>query len=126
MKHIEFARRSEAFSDNLCNDYSEQKNWIVTIRFYSYLHYVERQLDRHGYDSETHRNRKDNIRNCPHIDNRARSIYRLLEDLSKDARYECIEMTENDVEESEKKLDEGKEVLGFSAGDSNSDTKYST
>lgn len=125
MDNVDFAENNEVFSDEILSDYPDQKNWIVTIRFYSFLHYVEEKLKIHGYTSNNHDNRKDNIRNCPHVDNRARTIYRLLEDISRDARYECIEMTEEDVEKSETKLEEGKDVLGF-VGGSGSSTKYST
>lgn len=122
MDNIDFAQNNEVFSDTILEDHPDQKNWVVTIRFYSYIHYVEEKLKMHGYSSTSHDNRKDNIRNCAQVDNRARSIYRKLEDISRDARYECIKMTDDDVEESESKLEEGKNVLGFvNGGDS---TKY--
>jgi hypothetical protein len=125
MENVEFARNNEGFSDDLIKDYPNQKNWVVTIRFYSYLHYVEEELNKHGYNSRTHDDRKKNIRICKHIDNRARSIYRTLEDISRDARYECIEMNEEDVKKSGEKLEKGKNILGFMTN-SSSDTKYST
>lgn len=125
MDNVEFAKNNENFSNELYDEYPNQKNWIVTIRFYSYLHYVEEKLNMHGYTSNSHDDRKNKIRSCSQVDNRARTIYRKLEDISRDARYECIEMTEEDVEESETQLVEGKNILGFVSGGGSS-TKYST
>jgi CRISPR/Cas system CSM-associated protein Csm4 (group 5 of RAMP superfamily) len=121
--NVDFARENEAFAEDIFSEYDNQSNWVVTIRFYSLLHYVEETLQLHNYSSKSHGDRKNKIRRCKYIDNKVYSIYRTLEDLSKDARYECIEMEAEDVEKSEEKLNEGKTVLGYS--DFNSDTKYS-
>lgn len=123
MSNVDFARSNEQFADNLIEEFSSRKNWIVTIRFYSLLHYVEEQLRNHGYESRTHDNRKDNIRACRAMDNRVRTLYRRLEDVSRDARYECIEMDDEDVEMSASTLEEGKDILGYTGG--SGDTKYS-
>lgn len=124
MENVEFARENEDFADDLDLSENPSKNWVVIVRFYSYLHYVEEYLQMYNYNSRSHNDRRENIRNCPHIDNKARKIYRLLEDISRDARYECIRMTEDDVQKSKENLDEGKDVLGFSGGATNH--KYST
>lgn len=124
MSNVEFARNNEDFAGEVYQQHENQNNWVVTIRFYSLLHYVEQKLQSHNYNSETHGDRKENIRNCKHVDNRVRNLYRRLEDISRDARYECIEMQEQDVEMSEETLNEAKEVLGFTSGGGS--TKYST
>lgn len=126
MDNIELARNNEDFADDVLSDYNNQNNWVITIRFYSFLHYVEERLNSHGYSSNSHKDRKNNIRNCRPIDDKVRKIYRFLEDISRDARYECIHMTKEDVEKSGEKLEEGKNILGFHSGDSNTTTKYST
>ena len=126
MENIEFAQNNQDFADDILSDFPDQKNWVVTVRFYSFIHYVEEKLKIHDISSNTHQERKDNIRNCRGIDNRARNIYRMLEDLSRDARYECKKMDDNEVEKTEEKLEEGKNVLGFTGESSGSDTKYST
>lgn len=129
--HIDLAEDNERFADlirtHLCNDdfdVDNQNDWIVTARFYSLLHYVEKRLQDYGYSSRSHGGRKENILECPYIDNKVRRLYRRLEDVSRDARYECIPTSDEDVTKSESTLQEGKDVLGFSR--SSSGHKYST
>lgn len=126
MENVDFARNNEEFAENIASDYPGQQNWVVTVRFYSYLHYVEERLQSCGYSSDTHKDRKENIRNCNAVDNKARKIYRFLEDISRDARYECHRMTEQEANKAKEKLEEGKDILGYSAGGADTDTKYST
>lgn len=113
MDHVDFARINERFVDTIPEGNIPENNWIITIRFYIYLHYVEERLKSHNYNSRSHRDRDKNIRSCKYIDNEARKIYRKLEDVSRDARYECIEMEDRDVRESESALNKGKQILGF-------------
>lgn len=126
MENIEFARNNEQFADDISEDYPNQKNWIVTIRFYSFIHFVEERLKSYDYYSKTHDERKDNIRSCKDISDEAYHIYRFLEDISRDARYECIAMTDEDASKACEKLEKGKRVLGFPSGSSGSSYKYST
>lgn len=122
--HREFAEENEEFAIDISSGFEDKSNWIITIRFYSLIHYVEERLKSYGYDSRSHDGRKDNIRNCRYIDNKMRKLYRRLEDISRDARYECIRMDEEDVEKSRETLEEGKEILGLNEDDS--DYKYNT
>jgi len=126
MSNAAFARNNENFAVDILDDYPSQKNWVVTVRFYSFIHYAEEILTSHDYSSNRHAERKENLRACNHIPNEAYRIYRFLEDLSRDARYECISMTDKDVEKAEEKLEKGKEVLGFPDGGSDQSVKYST
>lgn len=122
--NVKGARENEKVAEKLAVTNEEDRNWIVTVRFYSFLHYVEERLQANGYDSNTHGDRMDNIRKCPSIDNYAYNLYKTLYDLSRDARYECLRMGESEVKESKKRLKKGKEILGFThGGDSH---KYST
>lgn len=125
MSNVDFARENENFAQEILSELEDRKNWVVTVRFYSLLHYVEERLQAHGYNSRSHEKRKDNIRDCRHVDNKVRKLYRRLEDVSRDARYECIRMGDDDVRKSEETLEEGKRILGFSAG-SGGTHKYST
>lgn len=122
-EHIDFARNNEDFAEEIVTDISNQNNWVVIVRFYSYLHYVEERLTSEGLTSDSHHDRKKNILRCKAIDNKARNIYRFLEDISRDARYECMSMSDDDVASSLAKLEEGKSVLGFSDQGGGS-TKY--
>lgn len=122
MTHVEFARENEDFADNIDSDYDKKGNWVITIRFYSIPHYIEERLEDLGFNSRTHSDRKQNIREST-LDNRLRSCYRMLEDLSRDARYECIRMGEDEIDRSEEVLKEAKDILGF--GSDTSSAKYS-
>lgn len=123
MSHADFARNNDDFAEDLRGDYPDQNNWVVTVHFYSFLHYVEERLKSYDFSASKHSDREKNIRDCRYIDNRAYNIYRTLYDISRDARYECHEIESDTVEDCRDKLEEGKEVLGYSAGGST--TKYS-
>lgn len=121
--HVKGARENEEFADTLDPSEKIHKNWIVIVRFYSYLHFVEERLQMEGYESDRHKERMENIRRCPSIDDKAYNIYRTLYDLSRDARYECLRMGDDEIDESESRLENGKQILGFTA--EGGDTKYS-
>lgn len=123
--NVQGARENEQLADSLDITQDAHRNWIVIIRFYSFLHYVEERLQADNYDSDRHTERMENIRRCHSVDSYVYNIYRLLYDLSRDARYECIRMGESEVRVSEQKLEEGKSKLGFSHG-SDGTHKYST
>ena len=122
--HTFGARENEQFAASLDKSQDAQRNWIVTIRFYSLLHYVEERLEAENYGANTHRDRRNNIKKCPALDDKIYIIYRFLEDLSRDSRYRCIRMDDEEVDEAEKRLENAKEIMGFSH-DSET-TKYST
>lgn len=122
MPHLEFAQENEQLADDIFDEFNHN-NWSVTIRFYSLLHYVEQRLITHDYTSKTHGDRKENIIDCNEIDDKIHNLYRRLEDLSRDARYECVRLSEEDVEISEETLEEGKFILGFDGSEGGA--KYS-
>lgn len=122
--HISGARENEELANSLDVSEPENRNWIVTIRFYSYVHYIEQILESYNYSSNTHIERKDNIEKCNGTDQTAYKIYRFLEDLSRDARYECIRMGTEELDITKKKLKSGKKSLGFVGSSGNH--KYST
>lgn len=124
MTHVEFARNNEELSEDFHDSFPEQNNWVVTLYFYSYLHYVEEVLTQHGYRSSSHNEREDNISECSYIDRQCYKIYRSLYDTSRDARYECIKIDEDSVDKCRERMLDGKEALGFSEGGGS--TKYST
>lgn len=121
--HVGFARETEDLAGDFHDTYPEENNWVVTFHFYSYLHYVEELLKRYGYSQKSHKQRKENIEECGKFDRKVYKIYRFLYDTSRDARYECVEIDDSSVEHCKEKLDEGKEVLGFTDGGGS--TKYS-
>ncbi len=125
--NIDLAQENESFADELNKDGNyNREDWVITIRFYSLVHFVEHRLSRNGYISESHHERLDNIRDCTAIDSIIYNRYRTLLDLSRDARYECKRMAETEVKESKKVLNDAKTELGFSMDGSGGNTKYST
>lgn len=118
------ARENEEFADELNPNEGVERNWIVTIRFYSLLHYTEEILKREGYNSQSHDERENNILSCRKTDNTVYKAYRKLLDLSRDARYECLRMGQPELQESEDTLEDGKQALGFQTNGGS--TKYST
>lgn len=122
--HKSGAQENEAFASSLDEDVPVERNWIVTVRFYSLLHYVDIMLKKHGYMPEKHGERFKNIEQCQAIDPQVYKKYKTLFDLSRDARYERIRMDTTDVAQSAKVLEEGKELLGF--GSTDGTHKYST
>ena len=122
ISNVDFARENEEFADDI-EENRERNNWVVTVRFYSLLHYIEERLQRCGYNSRSHADREDKILRCNSMDNDVYDLYRFLQDMSRDARYECIRMGDDDVAMSHEKLEEGKAMLGFIHGGGS--TKYS-
>lgn len=123
MKNVEVAEENEVFADDILEGFDNKNNWVVTVRFYSLVHYIEERLTTYDYNSRSHDNREENILDCRYIDNKVRKLYRRLYDVSRDARYECVRLGEEDVRKSEETLAEAKEILGFTDG--TSDHKYS-
>jgi GTP cyclohydrolase FolE2 len=118
MSNVEFAKENETFAEDIGEHYDNKNNWIVTVRFYSLVHYVEETLSSHGYTSRSHDDREDNILNCRYVDDKVRKLYRRLYDVSRDARYECVRLNDEDVKMSKETLEEGKNILGYSDGGS--------
>ena len=123
--NVEVARENEELAASMDPSRGDHRNWIVTIRFYSFLHYTEQRLTAEKYDSDNHKERMDNIQRCPALEDYLYNIYRSLYDLSRDSRYECERMNEEEVTKSEERLERGKELLGFNQT-SGSSHKYST
>ena len=93
--HIKIAKRNEVFSRELL---SEGKNldWVVTIIFYSAIHYVEAYMATKNRHSGSHRNRDSEIEN----DSNLSPLYDDFSDLKNDSiqcRYHGYTFPLNDV-----------------------------
>lgn len=124
LSHVEAAGENEALAASLDRAVGAHRNWIVTIRFYALLHYVDARLIEYGYKPEKHHERGDAIRDCDYLDAALYKVYRMLYDLSEDARYKCVRMSTEDVRVSNRQLERGKKLAGFDHGDDGT-TKYS-
>lgn len=113
-EHEQQAEKNEELSEELLNEYSDYDDWVITTRFYTAIHFIESELTKRGYNSGTHRERKENIKDSNLPDNiMVYKEYRNLEDLSRDTRYECVSVTSGDLNGSERSLNLIKKKLGF-------------
>jgi len=79
-------------------------DWFITVLFYGALHLVEHELAKHGLHSEHHTDRRKKVYNEPSL-KKVHTEYKSLYDMSLDTRYDCINLTVQDIEEAEKWFD---------------------
>ncbi len=75
------------------------RDWFVTVCFYTALHFVDAALANIGEDPQNHEHRHailNRFRGQPHYA-RLRPHYRRIEDISRQARYQCAHITEQQV-----------------------------
>jgi hypothetical protein len=85
--HLQFWHSNDALSRRL--ERESEFDWSLTTMFYAALHLVDAVLSREGAHPLTHAARQSAVRGHPLLA-RHWSNYRLLEDLSRDARYNCV------------------------------------
>lgn len=112
-EHERQAQKNETLAERLDTQFNQYEDWVVTTMFYSALHYVECELTKHGMSASNHGERQRKINQCKQIPGDVYRLYRTLEDLSRDARYECVSISAIDVLESHTKLDRIKDFLGY-------------
>lgn len=98
-----------AVADGMLKSSNPPNDWIITIYFYAALHLIEKTLSNHGLHSGNHKERFSNVRShlgCIAIP------YQSLYNESKQARYDCVEMTSGKVERAKRNLDKIAEELG--------------
>lgn len=75
--------------------------WILVLRFYVTLHYVEAVLQKKGSRRRrTHETRRDDMWRVPETA-AVLSEYKVLEDVSREARYDCTPFTPKDLADYE-------------------------
>jgi hypothetical protein len=107
------AKKNEELADLLNKTYSNYSDWVVIVRFYSALQYVEHELMSHGMSAGSHEDRQNKISNCGAMDRSVYKRYRYLQDLSEKARYYCKKFDRSAVTQSESILIEIKVKLNF-------------
>lgn len=116
LSNVDIARENEQVADYLDEGTGSHRNWIVTINFYSVLHYVEQVLQDEGFSSVDHDDREDNILRCQRLEDEQFTIYKNLRTLSSLSRYECYRMGQEELEVAERALERTKEITAFDMG----------
>jgi hypothetical protein len=106
-EHLDKAQHNFDFLDSFdSNQRGNYRGWIVTVYFYTALHYVDAYLANKGYkEFNTHEERKNHI--VIFQSDLKPSIYRKyrqLEDDSRNARYSTKQFTRKDVDEVRQKF----------------------
>lgn len=111
-EHEDKAQENEELANNLESDtnYSDINDWIVTILFYTAVHFVEAELADINIHSNDHQDRRENIGR--HLSS-LYSDYKTLKQRSENARYQCKIMTSRLLSDSKDDLNSIKSSLGI-------------
>jgi uncharacterized protein (UPF0332 family) len=93
-QHIQKAERNEKFAKRIAEN-TGYFDWAVTVLFYAGLHYIDAVLAVSRIDPHKHEERQDSIQKNDTL-RRVYSEYRMLETLSRNARYYAVEIDAND------------------------------
>lgn len=104
-EHINQAKHNENLASELLQTLT-YKDWIITICFYSALHYVDAELSKrlnvdpeisHPQDRSIHSYREDLVRT---FFKKVFEDYRFLSVLSRSTRYHCYTPTDTEAKDS--------------------------
>jgi len=80
-------------------------DWAITVTFYIALHLVEQYLYvHHQKHCKNHRDRENEVESDPNL-RKIYSHYKRLSDWSREARYDVVGFTNNEVREALSRLD---------------------
>lgn len=98
VQHEELYIKNKKLSESNLISKPENRDWKITMRFYSILHLMDSQYasNIHPYD---HKERRKIIEE--QLGSGIYSVYKVLEKLSQKSRYDCIEVTEKNVKDAE-------------------------
>ena len=98
-QHKSLYERNKKLSNSNLISKPENRDWKITMRFYSILHLMDSQyaMNIHPYD---HKERRKVIEEKLGLS--VYSTYKVLEKLSQKSRYDCIEITEKNVNDAER------------------------
>jgi uncharacterized protein (UPF0332 family) len=97
-EHISKAERNEKFAETVGK--TAYLDWAVTIYFYAALHYVDAILAVSGIHSDSHTQRGDAIGTNATL-SIVRPEYRVLETLSRNARYRSMAIDNADLQKAQ-------------------------
>lgn len=98
-QHNQKAERNENFAKRIAEK-TGYYDWAVTVLFYAALHYVDAILAVSRIDPHKHEERQDSIQKNDTL-RRVYGEYRMLEALSRNARYYAVEIDNGDWHEAE-------------------------
>lgn len=78
-------------------------DWRIIILYYAAMHYVDAYLATRNVHPDSHADRKREMREVRELDP-IYDIYRTIENSSRDARYEAVPFTPQDVAEIDRRV----------------------
>lgn len=108
--YLEQAKRNECLASKISDEIEKSDQWVVIIRFYSALHYLENQVIPKGGTS-SHDQRHNYVED--HYSRKAYRSWRFLHNQSEQARYNCKPISSEIKNESLTRLQTFKKELGF-------------
>jgi len=110
LEHVTQAKHNEIFASSFDISSTPYRDWIITGLFYSAVHYIEAALDKFGKHSQIHSQRntfmQTHLKNNDIFDD-----HRDLYEFSRNARYNCKIMTEDDIQECKDTLNDLKQKI---------------
>ena len=96
-QHIKQYKHNKNFLNNGIRGSSDFPDWVIVVNFYCALHIMEAIFATKDIHNETHLETEENFEN---LDNCTDVIlwYRDLKKLSRKARYQCIKVTDRDIQ----------------------------
>jgi uncharacterized membrane protein len=112
-EHLTKARQNEAFADSLDTSTTIAVEWVITVKFYAALHYVQAYFaSKSSTTPVTHTLRASAIRRDPLISG-AYDDYRELSDISREARYGFSNLQAGHITFAENCLASIKSIVGL-------------
>lgn len=90
-EHIEWADRNEQFAKTFYLNDQLEINWSITLLFYSALHYADAYIVSRGRPRYDHASRAKSMQD--NFFDLIREDYKMLKDLSREARYNIAQLT---------------------------------
>lgn len=99
LEHLELYNRNKKLANSDLISKDENRDWKITIIYYSILHLLDSKLADFSIHPLDHTERKELIKYG--ISKNIYYTYMTLENLSRQSRYDCIKMKFDDVKNAE-------------------------
>lgn len=100
-QHLKQAARNEKLAKVLVH--TDYREWTVTVLFYAAVHYIEAFLAVQSIHCVDHAARSDKVRTIPQMREIGKQ-YEALRTISRQARYQAIQICDEDVNRAEQNL----------------------
>ena len=94
--HLTKAEHNKDFLENIIKGNELYNDWSATVIFYCAVHIVEAYFAEKNIHHLKHKDRQNDIRQESALSS-IRVSYKILEDLSRTARYECITISNEQI-----------------------------